>query len=718
MRRNLVALVALALAFAVVSPASAEYKYPKTVTGEVADSYHGTVVKDPYRWLEDDVRNSDDVAKWVEAQNEITFGYLAGLEQREPIKERLTDLWDYEKYNSPFKVAGKYYYFKNDGLQNQSVFYTVGDKIDGEPSVMLDPNSWSDDGTVALAGMSFSDDGKYMAYAKAEAGSDWTRWYVRNMETGADLADVIRWTKFTSTSWTKDSKGFFYSRFAELAEEDKFQALNKNQKLYYHRVGTDQSEDVLVYHRPDEPEWGFAASVTEDGRYLLISVWKGTDPRNRLLYKDLLEPYGMPVDLIDNFDHGFSLVGNDGPVFYFETDHEAPNSRVIAIDIRTPERENWREVIPESELPLRGVGMTGNMFVASYLRDAVSYVRMFRTNGSHVRDVEFPGLGSGGGFNGKRSEFETFYTYSSYNRPPTIYRYDMLTGESEIFRQAKVSFNPDDYTVSQVFYKSKDGTRVPMFISHKKGLDLDGRRPTLLYGYGGFNISLTPGFSVSRLAWMEMGGVYAVANLRGGGEYGKKWHDQGKTTQKQNVFDDFIAAAEWLIENDYTNADKLAIQGGSNGGLLVGATMTQRPELFAAALPAVGVMDMLRFHQFTAGRYWVDDYGSADDPEQFKALHAYSPYHNLKQGVRYPATLVTTADTDDRVVPGHSFKFAAALQKAHKGKQPVMIRIETRAGHGGGKPTALRIEEAADQMAFLAENLAMDLPAPYDTSKK
>jgi prolyl oligopeptidase len=718
MRRNLVALVALALAFAVVSPASAEYKYPKTATGEVADSYHGTVVKDPYRWLEDDVRNSDDVAKWVEAQNEITFGYLAGLEQREPIKERLTDLWDYEKYNSPFKVAGKYYYFKNDGLQNQSVFYTVGDKIDGEPSVMLDPNSWSDDGTVALAGMSFSDDGKYMAYAKAEAGSDWTRWYVRNMETGADLADVIHWTKFTSTSWTKDCKGFFYSRFAELAEEDKFQALNKNQKLYYHRVGTDQSEDVLVYHRPDEPEWGFAGSVTEDGRYLLISVWKGTDPRNRLLYKDLLEPYGMPVDLIDNFDHGFSLVGNDGPVFYFETDHEAPNSRVIAIDIRTPERENWREVIPESELPLRGVGMTGNMFVASYLRDAVSYVRMFRTNGSHVRDVEFPGLGSGGGFNGKRSEFETFYTYSSYNRPPTIYRYDMLTGESEIFRQAKVSFNPDDYTVSQVFYKSKDGTRVPMFISHKKGLDLDGRRPTLLYGYGGFNISLTPGFSVSRLAWMEMGGVYAVANLRGGGEYGKRWHDQGKTTQKQNVFDDFIAAAEWLIENDYTNADKLAIQGGSNGGLLVGATMTQRPELFAAALPAVGVMDMLRFHQFTAGRYWVDDYGSADDPEQFKALHAYSPYHNLKQGVRYPATLVTTADTDDRVVPGHSFKFAAALQKAHKGKEPVMIRIETRAGHGGGKPTALRIEEAADQMAFLAENLAMDLPAPYDTSKE
>ncbi len=566
--------------------------------------------------------------------------------------------------------------------------------------------------------MSFSEDGKYMAYAKAEAGSDWSKWYIRDLRTGNDLDDVLHWTKFTSTSWTKDGKGFFYSRFDAVSEEEKFQALNKNQKLYYHRVGTDQSEDVLVYKRPDEPEWGFFGSVTEDGRYLVISVWKGTDPRNRVLYKDLLEPYGMPVDLIDNFDYGYSLVGNDGPVLYFSTDHEAPNQRVIAIDIREPEEENWREVIAESELPLRGVGMAGNMFVASYLRDAISYVRMFRTDGSHVRDVEFPGIGSGGGFSGKRSEFETFYTYSSFNRPPTIYRYDMLTGESEQFRQIDVDFNPDDYVVKQVFYKSKDGTRVPMFLAHKKGLELDGRRPTLLYGYGGFNISITPGFSVGRLAWMEMGGVYAVANLRGGGEYGKRWHEQGKKTQKQNVFDDFIAAAEWLIANGYTNPDKLAIQGGSNGGLLVGASMTQRPELFGAALPAVGVMDMLRFHKFTAGRYWVDDYGSADDPEEFKALYAYSPYHNLEPGVRYPATLVTTADTDDRVVPGHSFKFAAALQKAHKGDEPVMIRIETRAGHGGGKPTALRIEEAADQMAFLAENLVMDLPAPYSEKAK
>jgi len=719
MRRNLVApILGLALLIPAAGIATAEYKYPKTETGEVADNYHGTVVKDPYRWLEDDVRNSDQVADWVKAQNEITFGYLAGLDQRGPIKERLTELWNYEKFSSPFKVGGNYFYSKNDGLQNQSVFYTVGDRLDGEPRVVLDPNTWSEDGTVALAGMSFSDDGHYMAYAKSVAGSDWTRWYVRDLTNGKDLDDVLNWTKFTSASWTSDGKGFFYSRFAEVAEEEKFQALNKDQKVYYHRAGTDQNEDVLVYHRPDEPEWGFALGVTEDGRYLTISVWKGTDPRNRFLYKDLLEPYGMPIDLIDNFDHGFSLIGNDGPVFYLETDHESPNGRVIAIDIRKPGQDNWREVIAESELPLRSVGLTGNLFVASYLRDAISYVRMFRTDGSHVRDVEFPGIGSGRGFGGKRSQFETFYTYQSFNRPPTIYRYDMLTGESEPFRRAEVAFDPDDYEVKQVFYTSKDGTRVPMFITHKKGIEMDGRRPTLLYGYGGFNISITPGFSVSRLAWMEMGGVYAVANLRGGGEYGKTWHDQGKKAHKQNVFDDFIGAAEWLIANDYTNPDKLAIQGGSNGGLLVGATMTQRPELFAVALPAVGVMDMLRFHKFTAGRYWVDDYGSADDAEEFKVLYAYSPYHNLKSGVRYPATLITTADTDDRVVPGHSFKFAAALQKAHKGDEPVMIRIETRAGHGGGKPTALRIEEAADQMAFLAENLSMDLPAPYDESKK
>ena len=720
MRRS---LVALTLAFALLVPVvpltqAAKYKYPKTQTGNISDDYHGTVVKDPYRWLEDDVRTSDQVKNWVEAQNEVTFGYLAGLDQRDPIKERLTELWNYEKYSSPFKIAGTYYFFKNDGLQNQSVFYTVGEKLDGEARVVLDPNTWSEDGTVALAGLSFSEDGRYMAYAKADAGSDWTQWYVHDLRSGNDLGDVLNWTKFTSTAWTHDNKGFFYSRFDEVAEEDKFQALNKNQKLFYHRVGTDQSDDVLVYHRPDEPEWGFSGGVTEDGRYLVISVWKGTDPRNRVLYKDLLEPYGMPIDLIDNFDHGFSLIGNDGPLFYFETDYEAPNSRVIAIDIRKPEQEHWREIIAESEMPLRNVGMAGNLFVASYLRDAVSYVRMFRTDGSHVRDVEFPGIGSGGGFGGKRSEFDTFYTYSSFNRPPTIYRYDLLTGESKLFRQASVDFDPEDYTVRQVFYESKDGTRIPMFIAHKKGVELDGRRPTLLYGYGGFNIPITPGFSVTRLAWMEMGGVYAVANLRGGGEYGKKWHDQGKKANKQNVFDDFIAAAEWLIANDYTNPDKLAIQGGSNGGLLVGATMAQRPELFGAALPAVGVMDMLRFHQFTAGRYWVDDYGSADDPEEFKALYAYSPYHNLKPEVRYPATLVTTADTDDRVVPGHSFKFAAALQKAHKGDEPVMIRIETRAGHGGGKPTALRIEEAADMWAFLAENLTMDLPSPYGAKTK
>ena len=708
-------VLVLALCAAPAVPAG-KIHYPKTETVDVVDDYHGTPVPDPYRWLEEDVRESKRVKDWVEAENEVTFGYLEKLPQRRAIQQRLTELWNYEKYSSPFKVAGRYYYFRNDGLQNQSVLYYT-DSLGGEELLLLDPNSWSEDGTVALSGLSISDDGRYVAYARSGAGSDWQEWFVRDQTTGKDLSDHLRWTKFTGTAWTRDGKGFFYSRFAEPQEGQEYQALNKHQKVYYHRVGTDQSEDVLVYHRPDEPEWGFSTTVTEDGRYLILSIWKGTDDRSRVLYKDLLEPYGMPIDLIDNFDHAFGFVGNDGHVFYFRTDFDAPNRRVIAIDIRTPEREHWREIIPEAEEPLRGVSITGNLFVTSYLRDAVSYVRMFRIDGTHVRDVEFPGLGSGGGFGGKRSDLETFYTYTSFNHPPSIYRYDMVTGQTELWRQAEVSFDPDDYVVKQIFYSSKDGTRVPMFITHKKDVELDGRRPTLLYGYGGFNISLTPRFSVTRLAWMEMGGVFAQANLRGGGEYGKRWHEAGKKQNKQNVFDDFIAAAEWLIKNDYTRPDELAIQGGSNGGLLVGACLTQRPDLFGAALPAVGVMDMLRFHHFTAGRYWVDDYGSSENPDEFEALFAYSPYHNIKGGTEYPATLITTGDTDDRVIPGHSFKFAAALQKAQAGSEPVLIRIETRAGHGGGKPTELRIEEAADQWAFLVEILGMSLPDDYGATR-
>jgi prolyl oligopeptidase len=709
MRENaVVALLVLGLACSFAVQAGADQiTYPETKRVDVVDDFHGTSVADPFRWLEDDVRTSDDVRQWVEAQNEVTFGYLERIPEREAIRQRMEQIWNYERYSSPSKVAGRYYYYKNDGLQNHSVLYTI-DALDGEPSVLLDPNGWSQDGTVALAGKSFSEDGRWLAYAKSSAGSDWQEWFVRDLVTGRDLEDHLRWTKFTNASWTLDGKGFFYSRFAAPVEGQEFQALNKHQKVYYHRVGTAQADDVLVYQRPDQPDWGYMTETTEDGRYLILRVWQGTDDRNRLLYKDLAEPYGMPVELIDHFDNQYSFIGNDGPVFYFYTDLDAPNRRVIAIDIRRP--DDYREVIPEAEQPLRGVSFVGNVFVASYFKDVISHYRIFRPDGSHVRDVALPGMGSSRGFGGKRSDMETFYSYSSFNTPACIYRYDILTGESTLWREAEVDFDPDAYVVKQVFYSSKDGTRVPMFIAHRRDLKPNGNLPTLLYGYGGFNASLTPRFSITRLAWMEMGGVFALANLRGGGEYGKAWHDAGKKLKRQNVFDDFIAAAEWLIENRYTRPEKLAIQGASNGGLLVGACMTQRPELFGATLPEVGVMDMLRFHRFTAGRYWVDDFGSPDNPEEFEALYAYSPFHNLRSGTSYPATLITTADTDDRVVPGHSFKFAAGLQAAQAGDAPVLIRIETRAGHGGGKPTSLKIEEAADLWAFLVENLDVELP--------
>ncbi|RLT04329.1 MAG: S9 family peptidase [Planctomycetota bacterium] len=679
-------------------------KYPETKKIDHVDDHHGTKVPDPYRWLEDDVRQSKEVAAWVEAQNKVTFSFLESIPQREPIKKRLTELWNYEKYGVPFKVAGRYYYFKNDGLQNQSVMYAI-ETLTSEPRVLIDPNSWSKDGTVALASTSFSDDGKFLAYSVAEAGSDWNIWRVMETESGKLLGDELRWVKFSGVSWTKDSRGFFYSRYDEPKEGAAFQSLNKNQKVFYHRVGSSQADDVLVYKRPDQPDWGFQTTVTEDGRYLIITTWKGTDDKYRVAYKDLLEPYGMPIDLIDNFDHEYTFIGNEGPVFFFQTELEASRKRVIAIDTRKPHL--LKELIPEAKETLVGVNILANQFVATYLKDAKTQVKLFTLDGRFVREVEFPGIGAAAGFGGKREDTETFYSFSSFATPSNIFRYDLLTGKSEVFRKTNVKFTPDDYEVSQVFYKSKDGTKVPMFLAHKKGLKKDGSNPTLLYGYGGFAISLTPSFSVARLAWMEMGGIFAMPNLRGGGEYGEDWHQGGTKLNKQNVFDDFIAAGEWLIENKYTSSSKLAIQGGSNGGLLVGACMAQRPELFGACLPAVGVMDMLRFHKFTAGRFWVDDYGSADDPEQFKAIFAYSPYQNLKPGKKYPATMVTTADTDDRVVPGHSFKFAAALQAAQSGDAPTLIRIETRAGHGAGKPTSKIIEEVSDQWAFLVKTLGM-----------
>jgi prolyl oligopeptidase len=698
----------LALGFALAA-AAAPIKYPETKRVDHVDTYHGTTVPDPYRWLEDDVRKSKEVADWVEAQNKVTQEYLKALPDRDRINKRLTELWNYEKYSSPSKVAGKYYFSKNDGLQNQSVLYVM-DKLDGEPRVLIDPNTWSKDGTIALSGTSFSEDGKYLAYGVAEAGSDWNTWKVMDLDTAKPLDDTLKWVKFSGTSWTRDGKGFFYSRYDEPKTGQTFQSVNLNQKVYYHRVGTPQSDDVLVYKRPDQPEWGFQAGVSEDGRYLVLATWKGTDDKYRVTYKDLTEPFGIPIDLIDNFEQEYSFLGNDGTLFYFKTDLEAPRRRIIAIDIKKPAKENWKEIVPQTKETLEGVNILGNMFVCSYLQDAKTQVKLYTLDGKLVREVQFPGIGTAAGFGGRQTDTETFYSFSSFATPTTIYRYNVITGESTSFRTSKVKFNPADYEVKQVFFESKDGTRIPMFLAHKKGLQLNGSNPVLLYGYGGFSISLTPTFSISRLAWMEMGGVFAMPNLRGGGEYGEEWHQGGIKLKKQNVFDDFIAAAEWLIKNKYTRPEKLAIQGGSNGGLLVGACMTQRPELFGACLPAVGVMDMLRFHKFTAGRFWVDDYGSADNPEEFKALFAYSPYHNLKKGTKYPPTMVTTADTDDRVVPGHSFKFAARLQEYHAGEAPVIVRIETKAGHGAGKPTAKIIEELADQWAFLVKNLNMKLP--------
>ncbi len=691
-----------------VSMANDSFSYPPTDQVDQIDDHHGTKVPDPYRWLEDDVRQSEKVADWVKAQNEVTFGFLEKIPERKAIQKRLTGLWDFEKFGTFFKAGGRYYYQHNTGLQNQYVLYVL-DSLEAEPRVLIDPNTWSADGTVALDGMSFSDDGRYMTYGIQDGGSDWRTWRVMEIDGGRVLEEELKWLKFTGTSWTKDGRGFFYSRYDEPTEDAKFQSLNLNQKVFYHRVGTSQNEDVLVYARPDNPDWGFQTEATEDGRFLVITIWKGTDDKFRIVYKDLTEPYGMPVELVTDFDNEYTFIGNDGPVMFFKTDLDAPKRRLIAIDTRQPERTAWKELIPEAEDVLTGVSLVGNTFLADYLKDARSQIKLYAMDGQFLSELELPGIGSADGFGGKRTDMETFYSFSSFAVPPSIYRYDLVARKSTLLRRSKVDFVPEDYVTEQVFYASKDGTRVPMFLTYKKGTQRQGNNPTLLYGYGGFNVALTPRFSISRLAWMEMGGIFAQANLRGGGEYGEDWHQAGTKLNKQNVFDDFIAAAEWLIQEGYTRRERLAIQGGSNGGLLVGACMAQRPDLFGACLPAVGVMDMLRFHKFTAGRFWVDDYGSADNAEEFKALFAYSPYHNLKDGTAYPPTLITTADTDDRVVPGHSFKFAARLQAAHEGKAPVLIRIETRAGHGSGKPTTMLIEEIADQWAFLVKVLGMEV---------
>lgn len=680
--------------------------YPVTSTIDHIEQHHGVQVADPYRWLEDP--NSDETKAWIEAQNQVTFTYLNQIPIRDRLKQRITTLWNYEKYGIPFKKCDRYFYFKNDGLQNQSILYTLP-SLEAEPRVLLDPNTLSPDGTVALTGLSISEDARLIAYALSASGSDWKEWKVRDVETGEDLPDHLKWSKFSGASWTPDHQGFFYARYNKPSQDSQFEAVNLSPKIYYHRLGTPQSDDVLIYDRPDHQDWLLDGFVTEDGHYLIISVRQGSASENLLFYKDLTHPDSEVVELINTFEASYNFIDNDGTTFWIQTDLEAPRGRVITIALTNPEQSNWRELIPQAEETLEGVGLLNNQFVASYLKDAHTQIKIFDLAGSIVREVALPGLGSAGGFGGKRYDTETFYSFTGFTTPTTIYRYNLVTGESALFRQPNVDFNPADYETKQVFYTSKDGTNIPMFITHRKGLELNGNNPTYLYAYGGFNISLTPSFSPSMLVWMEMGGVYAVPNLRGGGEYGEAWHQAGMKLQKQNVFDDFIAAAEWLIANGYTSTQKLAIAGGSNGGLLVGACMTQRPELFAAALPAVGVMDMLRFHKFTIGWAWCTEYGTPEDPDEFRALYAYSPLHNLKPGTAYPATLITTADHDDRVVPAHSFKFAAALQAAHVGNAPVLIRIETKAGHGAGKPTAMVIEEVSDRYAFLAEVLEMEV---------
>lgn len=678
-------------------------EYPKTRKTDQTDDYHGTRVADPYRWLEDD--NSAETKAWVEAQNKVTFGYLNQIPERDAIKKRLTELWNYEKYSAPFKRGSRYFYYKNDGLQNQSVLY-VADSVSDKGRVLLDPNKFSADGTVALSGLSISDDGKMMAYGLAAAGSDWQEWHFMNVETGEKMPDVLRHIKFSGASWTKDGRGVFYSRYPEADEKSKLSGENFDQKLYFHRLGTAQAEDALIHERPDDKEMFVGGAVSDDGKYLIVYIGKGTAPMNMIYFKDLTVADSKIVPLVDKLENEYSFLDNIGTVFYFKTNRDAPRGRIVTVDIAAKDRK-WREVVPQAPETIDGVGFINNQLIVSYLKDAYTQVRIFDKEGKFVRNVELPGIGSAYGFGGKREDTETFYSFSSFTTPVTIYRYDLKAGRSEIFRRSDVKFSPDGFEVKQVFYNSKDGTRVPMFIVHKKGLKLDGTNPTLLYGYGGFSVSLTPFFSVSLLVWLERGGVYAMPNIRGGAEYGEEWHVAGTKLKKQNVFDDFIAAAEFLIREKYTQPARLAIEGGSNGGLLVGAVLNQRPELFGAALPAVGVMDMLRFHKFTIGRAWTSDYGSSENPEEFKALYAYSPLHNIRKGTKYPAVMVTTADHDDRVVPAHSFKYAAALQEAQAGDAPVLIRIETKAGHGAGKPTAKIIEEQADIYGFLIKNLGM-----------
>jgi prolyl oligopeptidase len=685
--------------------------YPKTPTIDQVDDYHGIQVSDPFRWLED--VDSPETLEWVKTQNELTFGYLEQIPARKQLRKRLTNLWDFQRAMTVHHHGNRYFQFRNSGLQNQDLFYIL-ESPTSSGRVLLDPNTFSEDGTTSLNNWSVSDDGNWLAYAISRSGSDWVEWRIRNVDSGEDLPETLEWSKFSGAAWAHDHSGFYYCRYAAPTEGEAYQEANYNQAIYFHRLNTLQKDDLLIYSRPDKPEWIFGPEVSHDGRYLAITVSQGTDTRNRFFYRDL-QRNDKVIELIPDLEAAYFFIGNDGPVFYFRTDRDAPKGRLIAIDVSIQVPAEVKTLIHEDGDTLEAVTIINNQFIAIYLHDAHELIKCFTLEGLPLDQIPLPTLGSvtygyDSTLAGRREDKEMYFLFHSFAFPVTVFRYDFGTRKSEAIFKPSIQFDFSPYVTRQVFITSKDGTNIPLFLVHRADLKLTGQNPTLLYGYGGFNISLTPAFAVSRLAWLEMGGVYAVAVLRGGGEYGEEWHKAGMIHTKQNVFDDFIACAEWLISEKITSKPKLAIEGRSNGGLLVGACMTQRPDLFGACLPIVGVMDMLRFHKFTIGWAWVSDYGSSDKPEEFKTLFAYSPYHNLKPRTKYPPSLVITSDHDDRVVPGHSFKFAARLQTCQDGEAPALIRIQTRAGHGAGKPTTILIEELADIYAFLVKNLGMENP--------
>jgi len=689
--------IVIFLGLIIACSVSKRWSYPEAKKENIVENYHGTMVADPYRWLENP--DAPETIKWVEAENKLTKNFINKIKVRKKIEERLTELWNFPKYGIPIKRGTRYFFSKNDGLQNQDIIY-MQESLDGEAKIVIDPNKFSEDGTIALSGRTFSENGRYMSYALSKSGSDQQEIFIHDIDTGIDFDEKLKWCKFSNMAWTHNHKGFYYNRFPNpetVPKEDR----NKYSKIFYHKIGTPQSDDILVYEDPNHKEWLFYPFLSEDGKYLFLHISKGTDTENRIYYRKENSSDDF-IKLLDKADAYYGFIDNQGPYFYFQTNLNAPRYKIIAIDIRNPEPQNWKEIIPQQDDVIQFATVVNNQLLVGYLHNAHHKLKIYNMDGSFDREIEFPEIGSITAIGGRKVDTEMFIGYTSFLFPTRIYRYDFKTDELSIFRDSKINFDASKYETKQIFYKSKDGTRIPMFITHKKGLKLNGNNPTLLYAYGGFNISITPNFAVKNLIWIENGGVYASANLRGGGEYGEKWHKAGMLENKQNVFDDFISAAEWLIENGYTSTSKLAIDGASNGGLLTAACLIQKPDLYGAVISRVPVIDMLRYHKFTVGHFWTGEYGNAEkNPEHFNFMYKYSPLHNVKEGVTYPPTLITTADTDDRVAPAHAKKFAATLQEKDSGKNPILIRIETKAGHGAGKPTSKIIEEIADVYAFL-----------------